>query len=333
MGYRFRLTFHHSSPGFFRFDKQSVAVTIGDGLKLDLTARDADSLIAATRFHFEGSGFSTEADARLVGERLRLRLRVLNSMLGLGLTIPLVDLRRQNVADAVRDKVHSETGGIIVDSIDGMGIMPEDPSHFEHIAAGKGSVFPSEPDYLFNAISVMWPLEIKLDDRAEDALQILNMATAERSPRAKFLITYLALEQMIDRLPRSEAAQKLIEDCQKQVQNSSLDDRDKESLMSSLESLREQSPRTALLNLVDRIKPPPMINGVQGRKFLSQCVNIRNSIAHNANIDPQIDLVDTSKGLTHFVMSLIWMMNNVPDVTVHVPASTVQLDFLKIRLL
>ena len=50
MGFRFRLTFHHSSLGFFRFDDQSVPLDLGDELTLNLTARDADTLAKAKRF-------------------------------------------------------------------------------------------------------------------------------------------------------------------------------------------------------------------------------------------------------------------------------------------
>jgi|SRR5208337_527958 len=94
MGFRFRLTFRHSSPGFFRFEEQSIPVELAEGLDLILTARDADSLARAARFHIEGRGFPYEESARSVGERLRLRLRVLSSLLGLGIAVPAVDLRR-----------------------------------------------------------------------------------------------------------------------------------------------------------------------------------------------------------------------------------------------
>ena len=141
------------------------------------------------------------------------------------------------------------------------------------------------------------------------------------------------LERMIDRPPRSVAAQKLIEELQKQVQKTALDDRDKKSLVDSLGELRKQSPRTALLALVDRINQPPTICGMHAREFLSKCVGIRNSIAHDARLDDSIDLAKLSDGLRHFIMSLIWTMNHIPDVSVNVPASTVQLDSLEMRMI
>jgi len=333
MGFRFRLTFHHSSPGFFHFDGQSIPVDLGEDLNLILTARDADTLAKAKRFHIEGRGFPSEEAARSVGERLRLRLRVLNSLLGLGITVPVVDSRRAAVADAVKEKVLRETGGVIVDTIEGLAVISDDPDHFEQVVAGGASVYPSDSAYVLTALAVVWPVEMQLDERAEDALEILGVATTELSPRAKFLTTYLALERMIDRLPRSEAAQKLIEELQYRVQESALDDGDKKSLVSSLGNLREQSFRTALFALVARLNPPPTIDGMPARKFLSECVDIRNTIAHNAMLEASVDLAKASDGLRHFIMPLIWTMNGIPDVSVKVPPSTVQLDALEMRMI
>jgi hypothetical protein len=328
MGFRFRLTFHHSSPGFFRFDQQSVPVQLGDEVTVNLTARDADTLSKAKRFHFEGRGFPSEEAARSVGERLRLRLRVLNSLLGLGITVPVVDSRRAVVANAVKEKILRETAGVLVDTIEGLAAISDDPDHFEQVLAGTVDVYPSDPAYLLTALAGIWPVEMQLDERADDALQMTGVATTEMSPRAKFLTTYLALERMIDRLPRSEAAQTLLEELQKQVQDSALDTNDKKSLISSLENLREQSFRAALLALVDKLRPPPTIGGMPGRKFLSKCVDIRNEIAHNAMLDATVDLVQLSAELRNFVLMLIWTMNGIPNVSVNVPPSTVQPEAL-----
>jgi hypothetical protein len=331
--FRFRLTFHHSSTGFFRFDEQSIPVEVEEGVDLILTARDADTLAKARRFHIEGRGFPSEEAARSMGERLRLRLRVLNSLLGLGIVVPTVDSRRTTVAEGIKEKVLGEAGGVIIDTVEGLAVISDDPNHVEQVSAGRVSVYPSDPSYVLKALALMWPVEMHLDERADDALQILNVAITELSPRAKFLATYLALERMVDRLPRSEGARRLIEELQEQVQGSALDERDKASLVSSLGTLRDKSFRTSLFASVERITPPFTIEGMPGRTFLSECVDIRNTIAHNAMLDASVDLNKASTGLRNFVMSLIWTRNRIPDVLVNVPASTVQMDSFEMRLL
>jgi hypothetical protein len=77
MAYKFRLTFHHTVPGFFRFEEETASFTLADGTILILTARDAEILAQAARFHIDGLGFEDAETARQAGERLRVRLRVL----------------------------------------------------------------------------------------------------------------------------------------------------------------------------------------------------------------------------------------------------------------
>jgi hypothetical protein len=333
LGFRFRLTFRHSSPGFFRFEEQSIPVELGEGLDLVLTARDAGTLAKATWFHIEGRGFPNEDAAQSLGERLRLRLRVLNCLLGLGITVPTVDSRRAVVADTEKEIILKKTGRVIIDTIEGLAVISGDPNHFEDVSSGRLSVYRSDPAYVLKALAVMWPLEMQFDERADDALRMLSIAITEPSPRAKFLTTYFALELMIDRLPRSEAAQELIEELKEQVQRSALDDKDKESLVSSLGNLKEQSFRTALLALVEGINPPPTINSMPAREFLSECVNVRNRIAHNAKLDDSTDLAKLSDGLRYFVMTRIWAMNPTPDVSVNLPPDAVQLDSYERRMI
>lgn len=165
--FRFRLTFRHSSPGFFRFEEESIPVELGESLDLSLTARDAVTLAKAKQFHIEGRGFPNEEAARSVGERLRLRLRVLNSLLGLGITVPVIDSRRQEVSDTVKEQELRESGGVIIDTIEGLAVIPDDPSYFENVAAAEMTVYPSDPAYVLKALAVMWPLEMQLDERAE----------------------------------------------------------------------------------------------------------------------------------------------------------------------
>src|SRR5262245_37933603 len=82
--YRFLLTASSTKPHTFRFDEAEVDFQLNDDTTLKLVARNAETLAKATTFHFEGAGFESDDIARQVGERLRLRLRVLNALFNLG---------------------------------------------------------------------------------------------------------------------------------------------------------------------------------------------------------------------------------------------------------
>ena len=143
---------------------------------------------------------------------MRLCLRVLDSMLGLGIAIPLTDSTSGGAADHIKESFHKETGGVMLDTIVGLAVFPDDENYVECVISGEAEVYPGDPTYVLKALETVWPLEMKFDDRADDALLFLGLSTTEVSPRAKFLMSYMALERMIDRLPRSEAARNLIKD-------------------------------------------------------------------------------------------------------------------------
>lgn len=325
MGFRFRLTFHHMTAGFFRFEEESKTFSLNEGIELTLAARDADTLSKAARFHFEARGFPDAETARATGERLRLRLRVLNSLLGLGITVPTIDTSSASVSAAIKEKVLRETGGVALDSIVGLAVFPDDDNYFEYVVAGTANVHPSDPSYLFRALAQVWPFEMQLDDRAEDALEILGRATAETSLRAKFLLTYLATERMVDRAARSGAAKALVREFQDRVRSVGLENREADSLCGSLAQLNEQSFASALSALADRIADPPEIRRKPLRNFLSECVSVRNTISHNGALGPETNLQELSDGLRHFVMTLIWTANHIPPVSIDVPASAISI--------
>jgi hypothetical protein len=323
--YRFRLTFFHSTPGFFRLQGKSVPLQLEEGREFELTARDSDTLGNAKKFHIEGRGYPDEAAARAAGERLRVRLRVLNAMLALGITVPLVDSTSGGVSSAIKKGIYEKTGGVAIDTIVGLGVFPDDDKHFEYVMSGDIDVYPSKPDYVLDAIRSLWPVEMTLDDRAEDAMNIVNISTTESSPRAKFLTTFLALERLIDRTSRSVAAKGLLSKFQENVRDSELSEHEKSSLIGSLAMLHEESFSSALTRFAQRIENPKEIGGLLVKQFFSRCIDVRNKIAHDASVDSNIDLNILSNELRKTVLALIWTTHRIPSVSVDVPASAVSI--------
>lgn len=58
---------------------------------------------------------------------------MLNGLLGLGLTIPAVDSRRSAVADSVKEDILRKTGAVVIDTIEGLAVIADDPKHFEQV--------------------------------------------------------------------------------------------------------------------------------------------------------------------------------------------------------
>ena len=76
MSYKFRLVFYHSRPRFFSIDENSIDYSLSEKLVVHVVPRDTDTSISATKYHIEGSGFSSFQDAQNCGEKLRTHLRM-----------------------------------------------------------------------------------------------------------------------------------------------------------------------------------------------------------------------------------------------------------------
>jgi hypothetical protein len=321
MFFRFRLTIASNRAGIFRFAQPSVVVPLPEGLTLEVVARNADTLSEASNLHFDGHGFEDESAARAAGERLRLRLRVLDAILGLGLHVPLTDTISGGASLAVKKEMAEQHGVTVLDNVWGLATSPDDGQHVEIVAAAEARVHPSDPSYLITGLQKLWDLDVQFNQNAEDALSILSLATRETSERAAFLTTFLALEALLPRERRSPAALDLLEALRTMVLSSSLSQSEQSSLLGALGSLSDESFRTVLMRLADRMTAPQQIAGKPVKDFLDECIRIRNAIAHKALLGPDVALGALTKTLREFVLALIWTFNRIPSISIDVPAS------------
>lgn len=329
MPYRFRLRVASKQDCKFAYETNEQTVALTDDLALSVVARNAESLDKATAFHIEAGGFATQEAARAAGEALRVRLRLLNAILGLGLQVPVGDSPSGHVSDLIKEKVAMGNNAVVVDGVWGVATFPDDGRHFEYVFGGNLQVRPSDPSYVFTALQAIWPLPIQLDGPSEDALHVLGLATLESSEKAAFLTSYLALEHLIVQAPRSKAAKALIARFQTQVERatrrtrSPLPDTEARSLIGALAALNEESFSSALMRFARRVKTPTAIKNIPVKRFFSACIKARNRIAHHAEPSTKDPLPDLTAGLREVIVGLIWSRNNLPPLSITTPPSAV----------
>ncbi len=327
--YRFRLRIASKQGGKFAFEQSMVSVPVSDALTLELTARNADSLDKATNYHIDAGGFDTEPAAREAAEALKVRLRLLNAILNLGLSIPIEDKVTSQVSEEIKKKAKANHGATAMDSIWGVCIYPDDGLHFEYVVSGNFEVRPSDPSYILEGLKTLWSLSISLEPASETALHILGLATQETTDKAAFLASYLALEQLIERKPRSEVARLQIRRFQQELAEmagakpEAITSLELQSLTGALAALNEESFSSALTRFGKSITAPTLIKGHTPQKFLSACIDARNKIAHKAEPNTEIALGDLAAGLREVVLGLIWSRNNLPPFSLNTPPSAI----------
>ncbi|MDF3067105.1 MAG: hypothetical protein K0R38_2706 [Polyangiaceae bacterium] len=330
--FRFRVTAHHPTPGFFRINEGRRTMALVDGVELTLAARDAPTLAQATRYHFEGRAFATEEGARTAGERLRQSLHVLVGMFGLTLIVPSVDGEDGKLAEAEKARIR-EQGLEVLNSRTGVSVLPDDENCVEFVAAGLGEVTPSDPEYVLKAIESVWPLELVFDDVSKRALETVSFASSAASPLLKFLTMYMAVEQLLNRVPTSEPALAPIDELIETLRKTALPETEKAGLISALGNLKGFQPFSATFRKFAELNPEfPKLRGLPLSKLASDSIKLRNNIAHRVQADPR-NAEELAGGLRELALALVWSRNQLPTVTLERPADRVAMTKLEFRLL
>ena len=332
MSYKFRLVFYYSKPGFFRVDEESIEYSLSDSLVVSVFPRDADKLNIASKYHIESGGFPSENEARICGEKLRTHLRLLNCILDLGLSIPSVDGNSSKLSNAIKESARKE-GGEILDTITGLYVFPDDGLHFEHVTSGKINVYPGDPLYTLKGLKDSWENEFELDENTQEIIEILNISVRESSPKVKFLATYLAMEQIIKRKMRSERAQELIDEFINLTKSSNLTGSEKNSLSGSLGYLKEQAFSSVFTAFAKTTVNPKEINNMSVKKFVSECISLRNKVAHNISVKKLPKLEEFTKHLRIMALSVLWTKNKFPNVSIERPGDRLEMEKMESRLL
>lgn len=330
--YKFRLTIFHSNPGFFSLDCNSFGYELNKDIGLEVYPRDSDELVGATKYHIDCGGFESEEAAIHAGEGLRKKLRLLNSVLDLGLNIPVKYEVTGRVGESVKASVEN-TGGVLLDTRIGLSVIPDDGLHAEMVVSSLLRVKPSDPIFLLDAVKKIWDLEFEFDSKAEDVIELLNLSSMEESPKLKFLTTYLALEQLITIKERSADAQSLIASFIKETKKSNIPDNEKTSLVGSLSNLKYGSFSGALKTFSKSIINPKNIQGFSTEELASKAIGLRNKIAHKLEITEDSDINAITKGIREMTLVLLWSEYELPKFSVYRPADSISSENFEIRVL
>ena len=95
----------------------------------------------------------------------------------------------------MKQEVREKHGAVALDTIVGLAVFPDADRYIEFVMAAQAQVYPGDPTYLFTALSKVWPIEIRFDDRSQDALRNSWPRHGGGIATIKFLLTYLAVEK------------------------------------------------------------------------------------------------------------------------------------------
>jgi hypothetical protein len=164
-------------------------------------------------------------------------------------------------------------------------------------------------------------------------LETVAFASAAPSPVLKFSTMYLAVEQMITRIPMSNEATLAIDGLIDTLQCAALPDTEKERLLSAVGNLRGYHPfSTAFRTFATQNPSFPCVRGMPLQKLAADSIRLRNDIAHQ--VEAEVGRAEElASCLREFALLLVWSRNELPSITLDRPADSIVMTKFETRFI
>ena len=281
-----------------------------DGAKLIIATRSGKPLNETNILHFESREHSDEQDAARSVDAFRRKLVLLDAINQLGIQIvPSED----EIVGPLESERHHDADSKIDQLSGGAG----DSFRFPESVGVKGicaDMRLKEPEInttsLHSALNALIEQRVDVDDKFSPAVDLLRSAGREASLRAKFLLTFGALEAVCTVQDRTQAERALIGRLLDTIQDANLSSEKKASLRSAVGNLKKQPLREAMLERVHSASSRSQIDKEEAGGLINVAVKVRNSIAHPSHPRLPEDLAEITARLHLLVLRLVLSESN-----------------------
>lgn len=289
--YMFRLRFRVEGGALVDEESSSVEIDLPESEgTVQLSAQREDSLKEASWHLLKGEGYETEEEALEAGERFREILQYY-PVIKRGIHVDVGDDEPTGQAsdplkEGVKKRAKERGKQVeIYDPVHGLDVYPEQPQpvvwdmHFE--ATVEQPPGPNSKEI----IPDLYESDLDMDERSSLACSLYSAAQIEESSRATFLFLVTAIESLLDLAEKSEDAVSLVEGFIEEVKQSSLDSKERDSLLGSLGWLKKESITQTGMQIVEDHLEGREYDGIEAGEFFRKCYGIRSDLLHKGRPD------------------------------------------------
>lgn len=281
-----RIKFSTPERGYFANDENEFSREYADGLSFRLRSREGKSLAESTSFHIDVERFSSADEAFEYARKLRGALRYLAVLQGRG--FQLWDSEEQ--LDLRADQPDHPRWG---QSAAGTLVLPvsdEVAGEFWEVFpfGGMGSAF--NPGGFLETVRHFLGHGGGYGEGAE-AAEFLASAALERSDRARFLLSFFALEclmpEKLQPAPVINAAQRIHDNLGTVLRGLGIDlaDDHKKIIKGALERVQRRSTYAVMKEWASHPTHAEVpIQGLTLKKFVALCIVERHKLAHGDGV-------------------------------------------------
>lgn len=176
--------------------------------------------------------------------------------------------------------VEKSTGKRVLNDVHGLSVFACDPRP-AFAAVSADAKVGRNPDNLRTALNEARTWGPSLDETRNLAFHLYSSSFFEPSADARFLMLMMAIETLIDLLPREESAAAHVRDLMARTRDARLSDRERDSLLGSLKALLKESIGSAGRRLASRLTPKTYMD-LPPVDFFTRCYRLRGELVHGS---------------------------------------------------
>lgn len=236
-----------------------------------------------------GQGYKTEEEALIQGNLYQDMFMLACSYLRIG-----VDFGDRTPKDVLTEAglqiLEKESKDRILNDVHGLMTFETNPP--PKFATMKAKIVLTKPhDKLQRALNYLFKLSPKVTDKERLAFDLFSASFFQPSADARFLMLMMAIETLIEQVPRSALAKDHVDNLINGTQKCPYLTRDeKNSFIGSLQWLYKESIGQGGRRLVERLGDRKYDNKTP-KQFFTQCYTLRSNLVHGFSPRPTYDEV------------------------------------------
>jgi hypothetical protein len=304
--YKLRIKFNLSQSTYLGVDESSYYIDVLSRKYLLSSPEEGKKISESSTLILTGTGFETEADANAYGKNITNILRVCSVKLRVGINLGN-NKSSGGISDYFRDLLFQETGQIVLNEIDGL-MTYEDTDNTKIASVSANAILTKDIKGFEATFKKLHDSSITLSDKLIYAFEFYNLTQFNTSSRIKFLLFIITIESLIEaKERRSDVINHVNHIIHLTKENMDLNQEEKQSLISSLSYLKNESISASGRNIVSEYLKGKTYNEKQASRFFTECYNIRSKLVHNGKWHDEYEPITNELGnmVTDLLISIV----------------------------
>lgn len=306
MSFSFRIRINRAPTTTIQEEASELALSSGDQeVSVKLKATHEAPIKNAEQLSLIGSGYATAEEADTAGSRYQDALMVALAASRVG-----ADFGHRAPKGAFTDYglkwVEQNAGARALNNVHGLMVYETNPPP-RFVSMHANAVLGANSDTFQRHFESAIEAKPSLSVRELVSFTLFNASFFQQTADSRLILLVMAIESLLELESRPDESVALVDSLIQQVEFSSLEKAERDSLASSLRWLRRESIGNAGRRLsLERLGSEEKYASVSPSKFFMKCYNMRSALVHGSQPYPEFAEVGTVAGtLEVFVSDLL----------------------------